>query len=212
MLPEVISIARLDGIKNETTENTSRPLERDLSSKHDGREWTELTDAESREGLKKSQFDYLEYKKPRIHESCAVEGLTPASKATRLDCNEGHRALPEAELKKFEGPVAPCTMSKEKTYYRVVGADNVPLSDYWTEKPPDKETYRAQLAIQHNWNGNHGIVEFRPAGDIDGWRGATAAVDASDGKGHLPGGGEQIWVDKEDIRRTGGKCRIRSFD
>jgi len=180
--------------------------------------WAELEPAEARTDLRGAQFDYLAERKPlRESEGSLVidkkdSARVPVNEA-KVDKQGSPVELPEEAEQTFDGSVTPFKMEKDKTYYRIVGKESVPLGDFWIEKiPSSEEEWRRDYAVKRDWNGNHGVVEFTPTDDIYGWRGPTGSQRASSGDGYMPGGSEQIWVPGDTVRQVGGRCKIRQFD
>ena len=106
--------------------------------------------------------------------------------------------------------------------YRVVGNGSDPAGGYWTATPPDPATWRHDLAVLHDWNGNGAIETAVLDKPVTAWVGTTASqpvVDADNNLvGYYPGGAEQLYINffheypKVDtslirsatIRRSGG--------
>lgn len=194
------------------------PVAKSPAGAVDRPDWAELEPTEARTDLSRTHFDYLAEKEPlrESERSLVIDKKDPArvpANEAIVDRQAGPVELPEEAEQTFDGSVTPFTMEKDKTYYRIVGKESVPLGDFWIEKiPSSEEQWRRDYAVKRTWNGNHGVVEFTPAEDIHGWRGRTGAQRASSGDGYMPGGSEQIWVPGDTVRQVGGRCKIRQFN
>ena len=81
---------------------------------------------------------------------------------------------------------------------------------------------RSDSAVLDEWNGNHGVVACTPSQDIQSWVGeagpqpGTGAASSAQPY-HLPGGGEQVWIDRPtippaDLQPGTGRWQIRPTD
>ena len=126
--------------------------------------------------------------------------------------------LPEDECVNFIGPIEYVPLKPGKKYYRCVGVGSVPAGAYWTDVPIRTiDQVRLELAIKHEWNGDHGVVSLTPTKSIAAWRGKVAPQRETDQKQretdqkknhYLPGGGVQYWVDTKELTDGCGSWEI----
>ena len=129
----------------------------------------------------------------------AKPGDLPVSKPTQVDVPPGWPD-PTSELANFDGPPTADVWPAGETRYRVVGDGSRPAGPYWTTEPPiSDDVLRNDLAVKNSWNGNHGVVAYTPTEDIPVWTGTVGPQPTSSphpgGPHHLPGGGQQTYVD-----------------
>ncbi|SDD58936.1 hypothetical protein [Auraticoccus monumenti] len=135
----------------------------------------------------------------------AVPGDVPVAPPPRVTHNpDGLPEPPPRALDTFQGDVRHEVWPAGEARYRVVGDGSYAGGPFWTRDAPASEhVLRSDSAVLNEWNGNHGVVAYRPSQDIDSWVGEAAPQPGSGSTPanpyHLPGGGEQIWIDRGAI-------------
>lgn len=155
---------------------------------------TDLPDPTRR--LHQSDHPYLQPSSKEL-ESEAIPGAKPRTDAQVVGDTSNHPELPDAALGTFSGDVTPEYMTPDKTYYRWVGDSSYPNGAFWSEHPPTGGTseLRSDYAVLNEWNGDHGVVAFRPSHPVPVYRGEVAPQYATGSTDHyLPGGATQLWM------------------
>ncbi|WP_022911058.1 hypothetical protein [Aestuariimicrobium kwangyangense] len=136
-------------------------------------------------------------------ETQALPGAPQPTAVTPADVPvpDGWPPLDQSALNTFDGAPTPETWPAGETRYRVVGDGQYPSGSFWTREPPaSDDVLRGDLAVLNEWNGNHGVVAYTPSQDLNVWVGPAGAQPTTGydplNPTHLPGGGEQIYVQR----------------
>ncbi len=107
-------------------------------------------------------------------------------------------------IEAFSGAVKAVALKGPKTIYRVLrpkgleDGTNSMASPWWTETlPPNGKVWREEYAVLDDFNKNSYYIEYTiPTGhEMKAWKGKASEQFSRDSGQHLPGGGEQLYVD-----------------
>jgi hypothetical protein len=152
-------------------------------------------------GRRLSRHDFGFLRPPSsAREHLAQRGPVPPVRQRVVDFAPGQDPaawppIPDAVLLTFSGDVTPVELAAGQRLYRVVGDGSYPNGSFWTlTRPRDEHRMRRDLALLNDWNGDHGLVVLDLTRPVTAWRGVVGPQRSSDRRGHLPGGGEQLWL------------------
>ena len=102
---------------------------------------------------------------------------------------------------------------EERRIYRVV--DEVTYDDgaWWAlELPKNKTEWRRDYAVKDGWNDNGYVGKHTaPEEGYKAWMGKAAGQEYSDGKFHLKGGKEQLYIDPPNISKEEIKIELTNW-
>lgn len=107
---------------------------------------------------------------------------------------KGFPKISQSEVNTFAKTPTPELLAAGTRLYRVVGEGNNASGSFWTRQLPATEAeWRSSAAVQGQWYGDGGYVEYIvPAGGMPAWTGNAASQPAALPGYVLNGGGDQV--------------------
>jgi hypothetical protein len=117
------------------------------------------------------------------------------------DIPEGFPKISQSEVNTFTKIPTPEILPEGTKLYRIVGDGSNASGSFWTRELPATEAeWRSKAAVQGQWNGDGGYVEYTvPAGGIPAWTGKAAPQPAALPGYILKGGGDQVVIPPNTI-------------
>lgn len=134
--------------------------------------------------------------------ACVIKQLGSRYKGTTDITADTWPTLPLTDAVNFKNNPEHKTLEKGHTIFRIISSDGNCYGNWWMcGMPKNRREWRNSMAVLTMWNSDSYFVELKLSDSLKIWQGKAASQRVPKSNCILNGGGDQIWVAKEDLMR-----------